>query len=82
MVDLLDIVLFVPGLAFLVIALYGIKRGKIPPPGIIAVAKNYDWGQNDNIDDPKFWTSIAIYLIIAIIFFAFAIANLLLPDLL
>ena len=76
MVDLLDIVLFVPGLCFLTIALYGMKRGKVGPPGLIAVAKNYDWGETDSKHEGGYWTSIAIYLIIAFVLFSVAIANL------
>ena len=76
MVDLLDIALFIPGLCFFAIALYGIKRGKIGPPGLIAIAKNYDWGQTDIKQDQGYWTSIVIYLIIAFVLFFVAIVNL------
>lgn len=80
MVDLLDIALFIPGLCFLVIALYGLKRGKIAPPGLVAIAKNYDLGQKDDKNEQGYWTSIVIYLIIAIILFSVAIANLFLSE--
>jgi len=76
MVDLLDVTLFIPGICFLAIALYAIKRGKVAPPGPIAVTKNYDWGQMDNKHEQGYWTSILIYLIIAIVLFSIAIANL------
>ena len=80
MVDLLDMALFVPGLCFLAVALLGIKRGKVGPPGLIAVAKNYDWGQTDSKHESGYWTSIAIYLIIALVLFSVAIANLFLSS--
>jgi hypothetical protein len=80
MVDLLDVALFVPGVCFLAIALYGIKRGKVAPPLPIAIAKNYDWGQTDSKDKDGYWTSIVIYLIIAFVLFSVAIANLFLSD--
>lgn len=80
MVDLIDIALFIPGLCFLVLALYGLRRGKIAPPGLIAVAKNYDCGQTDDKHEQGYWTSIVIYLIIAIVFFSVALANFFLSD--
>ncbi len=80
MLDLLDVAMFIPGLYFLMIALYGIKRRKIDPPGLIAVSKNYDWGQTDSKYDQGYLDSVVIYLIIAFIGIFIAIANLLLSD--
>ena len=80
MVDILDIILFVPGLCFLAIALYGMKHGKVAPPGLVAAAKNYDWGETDSKHESGYWTSIVIYLIIAFVLISVAIANLFLSN--
>ena len=80
MIELLDIALFIPGVCFLGIALYGIKRGKISPPGLVAASKNYDWGQTDNKHEQGYWTSILIYFLIAMVLFSVAIANLFLSN--
>ena len=76
--EILDIILFIPGLFFLSSSFWGLKKGKIGPPLIITAFMGKDMGfaykRNESIHG--YWASICIYLLIAFVLFVAAIVYL------
>lgn len=76
--EILDIILIVPGLIFLAWGLWGLKQGKMGPPLLIAAMMGKEWGftYRKNENEEGYWASIAAALIIAFVWFAIIIAYL------
>ena len=72
--EVLDIVLIVPGLIFLAYGLWGLKKGKIGPPLLFAALMRKEWGFAYGKDEEGYYASIFFYFFFAFVWFIILIA--------